>query len=272
MKKRTLSVWIFLATLFGAAALTGLRYYQLSRCMDGAGLLIRGSRVAWGYVGIGILLIAALVCLIVRLDKRPGTEDALHCGIGWHLLSAVTAAALMAGFGLYSLRTELTDTVHLVLYTAGVFAGALLIISDALRIWGKRSHFLLLLIPTLFFAARLIFDFKAWSTDPAVIDFCFRLLASVTGMLACFHLAAFPIGIGKKRTTVFFCMLAFVFSAVTVSDYLYRECAVRELTVYAALGLWCLINGMMLLFGKTEEPPAEDGAPEECPQTEREEE
>lgn len=262
MKRSKLSVWVFLTTILGAAALTALRYYQLARCMDAGGLLIRGSRVTWGYVGVSVLLIAALVLLIVKMDKTPGKEVHFHCGIGWNLLSAFAAAALMAGCGLCSLRTPMEDTVHLAVFTAGVLAGALLIISDALRIWGKSSNFLLLLIPTLFLGVRLIFDFKQWSTDPVVIDFCFRLLASVTTMLACFQLAGFPIGAAKKRTTVFFCMLSFVFSAITVSDWLLRKCATRELVVYAALGVWCLINGMILLFGQKEELPETDSTEE----------
>lgn len=249
MKRSTASVLVLLTTLFGAIALTLLRYYQLSNCMDENGLLIPGSRVVWGFVALGVVLIAALVLLIVRLDKSTGTEFSMHSAIGWNLLSALAGAALMAVCAYYSVKTPISDKIHLILYTVGVAMGALLIISDALRIWGRRSNLFLLLLPTLFFAAKLIFDFKQWSTDPIVIDFCFKLIASICVMLACFNLSGFPLDLGKKRATVFLCMLAFVFCAMTAADFLLqRNCQFRELAFYAAAGLWCLTNGLMLLF------------------------
>lgn len=266
MKRSTASVFVLLTTLVGALALTALRYYQLSNCMDENGLLIPGSRVIWGFVALGVLLIAALVLLIVRLDKTPGTDVCLHGGMFFNLLSAGAAAAIMAACAYCSVKTPLGDTVHLIIYTVGVAMGALLVISDALRIWGKRSNLALLLLPALFLAARLIFDFKQWSTDPIVIDFCFKLLASICAMLACFNLSGFPIRLGKKRTTVFFCMLAFAFSAMTAADYiLHRNCPTRELALYASIGLWCFINGLMLLFpcGEAKQALIEDTASEQ---------
>lgn len=248
MKRSTVSVFVLLTTLFGALALTALRYYQLSHCMDGNGLLIPGSRVAWGFVALGVFLIAALVVLIVRLDKSVGTDVNLHGSLIWNLLSAAAAAAFMAACAYYSTKAPLSDRLHLILYTVGVAIGALLVISDAVRLCGKRSSMILLLLPALFLAVRLIFDFKEWSCDPNVIDFSFKLLASVTAMLACFNLSGFPIRMGKKRTTIFMCMLAFAFSVMSVADYLLGWCHFREMALYAAIGLWCFINGLMLLF------------------------
>lgn len=260
MKRNYAPVLILLTTVFGAIALTALRYYQLWHCMDENGLLIRGSRVAWGFVGLIAVVIAALVLLLVGLDKTDKSEASFRGSMVWNLLSAAAAAALMVGCALRSFATPLNDTAHLMIYTAGVAFGALLVISDALRIWGKKSNLFLLLLPCLFLAARLIFDFKDWSHDPIIIDFCFKLLSSITAMLACFNLAGFPIGCGKRRTTILFCMLCFVFSSMTVSDCLLQKgCSIGDLIIYVSLGVWSLINGLMLLFrypkpSLTEEP------------------
>lgn len=260
MKRNHLPILALLSAILGAIALAGLRYYQLAFCMDENGLLARGSRIPWVFLAVVVVVIAALVLSIVRLDKAAGTEQDCHRCIFWHLCSAAAAAVFMAGCGYYALKVPTADTLKLVLYFAGLVCGALLIISDALRIMGKSSHLVLLLLPCLFLAGKLVFDFKQWSYDPIVIDFCFKLLASITAMLACFNLAGFPIGIGRKRATIFFCLLAFVFSVMTIPDCLLKSgCSFKDLAIYVSLGLWCLINGLMLLFPreKAEELPAE---------------
>ncbi len=253
MKRNYLPVLALLSAVFGAIALAGLRYYQLVFCMDENGLLARDSIIAWIFLAVIVILIVALVLTIVRLDKSAGVEQDCHRCIFWHLCSAAAAAGLMAGCGYYALKISVSDTLKLVLFSVGVVCGALLIISDALRIMGKSSNFMLLLLPCLFLAGKLVFDFKQWSYDPIVIDFCFKLLASVTAMIACFNLAGFPIGIGKKRATVFFCLLAFAFSAMLIPDCLVgRDCSIKELVIYLSMGLWCLINGLMLLFPRAD--------------------
>lgn len=251
MKQSTRAVLALLTAVLGAIALTGLRYYQLWRCMDENGLLIPGSRVAWGFVALIVIGVAALVLLLVDTDRAPGTERCFITGILPKLCSALAAAGFMAGCAISSMNTQLGDTAHTVIFTVGVVCGALLVISDALRIMGRRSNFLLLLIPSVFLAAKLVIDFKNWSVDPNVIHFCFKLLASVTVMLACFNLAGFPLDLGKKRTTIFLCLLAFAFSAMTAADFiLQRSCPLGEFLIYICLGVWCLVNGLILLFGK----------------------
>ncbi len=254
MKRNYMPVLALLSAIFGAIALAGLRYYQLMFCMDENGLLARDSSIAWIFLAVIAVLILVLVLTIVRLDRSAGVEQDCHRNIFWHLCSAAAAAGLMAGCGYYALKISVSDTLKLVLFSVGVICGALLIISDALRIMGKSSNFMLLLLPCLFLAGRLIFDFKQWSYDPIVIDFCFKLLASITAMIACFNLAGFPIGIGKKRATIFFCLLAFAFAAMLIPDYLLGcNCSISDLVIYLSMGLWCLINGLMLLFPRSDD-------------------
>lgn len=253
MKRNYMPILALLSAILGAIALAGMRYYQLAFCMDESGLLARGSIIIWLFAAVVAVLILALVLTIVRLDKSAGVEQDCHCNIFWHLCSAAAAAGLMAGCGYYALKIPVSDTLKLVLFSVGVICGALLIISDALRIMDKASNFMLLLLPCLFLAGKLVFDFKQWSYDPIVIDFCFKLLASITAMIACFNLAGFPIGVGRKRATIFFCLLAFAFSAMLIPDYLIgRDCSIGELVIYLSLGLWSLVNGLMLLFPRAD--------------------
>lgn len=264
MKQTTRAALALVTALLGAIALTGLRYYQLFHCMDENGLLIRGSRVAWGFVGLVVIVVAALVILLVGLKRTAGTEKAFSCGIFPRLCSAAAAGLFLVACAVCSIRTPLDDLPHVIIFSVGVLCGALLIISDALRMMGRRSNFLLLLIPSVFFAAKLVIDFKNWSVDPNVIDFCFKLLASITVMLACFNLSGFPLDVGKKRATVFFCLLAFVFCSMTAADWLlHKNCPTREMLLYISLGLWCLINGLILLFGKDDVPQTAEALPEQ---------
>lgn len=254
MKRNFSTALILLSAILGAVSLMGLRYYQLFFCTDENGLLLHGSPVAWGFVALIVVVIAALLLLIVPLRGSDASDHCAGFGIVGHLLSAAAAVLLLVGCACRSLECSQGNSANLLLYSAGVLSGAMLIVNEALLLWGKRSNFLLVLLPCIFLVAKLIFDYKNWSTIPTVIDFCFMLFASVTAMLACFNRSGFLLGIGRLRTTVFFCMLSFVFSAMTVADFLYQTLPVGEFLIFIALGLWCLFNGLLLLPGsqKTE--------------------
>ena len=47
------------------------------------------------------------------------------------------------------------------------------------------------MIPALFFAVRLIMDFRLWSQDPQILDYCFDLFALLSIMCATYYLGGF---------------------------------------------------------------------------------
>ena len=71
---------------------------------------------------------------------------------------------------------------------------------------------------TVSLICRLIPEFRAWSIDPHLSDYCFRLFAMIAVMCTSFHLGGFALEKGKRRTTVFFCIAGIFFCAVSLAD------------------------------------------------------
>ena len=66
--------------------------------------------------------------------------------------------------------------------------------------------------------ARIIGDFKSWSTDPAVLDYCFQLFGLLCAMLGLFHASGFSADRGKRRITLFWSMTGVFFCAISLAD------------------------------------------------------
>lgn len=230
--------------------------------MDEAGLLMRGSAMGYILAGFALLVLLLLELLCKRLNRLPGTEHCFSSATGYFIAAVAGAGALLFGCALQVLAGQTTG-----LYLGGIAAALLLLVAAFLRYFGKRVPVLLLLLPGLFLVVRLFLDFKSWSNDPAVIDFCFLLLASICILLSMINLAAFCFGVGKRRATVFWCMAAGVFTAMTLPDFLNAGSAgLSGLLIYGGLGVWCVGSGLQLLRGSVQnEEPEPDAAPEETP-------
>lgn len=264
MKKTVYAVLIGVLTGVSCIAGAFLRQYQLARCMDEAGLLARGSSMGYVLAAFVAVVLGLLAILCSRLNRLPGTERCFSPAAGYLVPTAVGAGAMLLGCALGLFSEELPG-----LYLAGAVAAILLLVAAFLRYFGKNVNFLLLLLPSLFLVVKLFLDFKGWSYDPAVIDFCFLLLASICTLLSVVNLTAFCFGVGKRRATVFWCMAAGIFTAMTLPDFLHAGSArMGELLVYGGLGVWCVSSGLQLLRGcvQNEQPaPEPETPPEEAP-------
>lgn len=71
---------------------------------------------------------------------------------------------------------------------------------------------------TVSLICRLIPEFRAWSIDPHLSDYCFRLFAMIAVMCASFQLGGFALNQGKRRMTVFFCVAGIFFCVLSLAD------------------------------------------------------
>ena len=91
----------------------------------------------------------------------------------------------------------------------------------------------------MYLAASLIGNYRTWSHDPIVADFCFPLLFLVAAMLASYHLAAFRVGRGKRRTAAFLAAFALVCAGAVLADGGWRSILrTVAVSVYLIAELW----------------------------------
>lgn len=102
------------------------------------------------------------------------------------------------------------------------------------------------LIPIACFILQLILDFKAWSSDPIIVDYCFKLFSLVCILLALYHAGGCAFGECKRRPTVLFSLAAVFFTCVAIPD---GDTVTVLLTTGASL---FLLGKAWTLLGKTE--------------------
>lgn len=245
VKKRTLFTLIAAAVL--AAGLLVLRFVQLKVLLGEDGLLPRGSAFGPLCAVFVLLCIGALVYFILGLRKDNGGSECFACCPKTGAVPAGCALVILIGFMLQSSSAD-GKAANLVCIF-GIAAAVALSVHETLQLARKKTYLWLQLFAAAVLGFRLIVDFRVWSYDPIVTDFCFLLLASVFSMLAVFNLAAFPLNYGKRRATAFLCLLAFCFSVTAIPDVVcgFRGFGIGDFLVCIGLGLYCLFNGLQLL-------------------------
>lgn len=240
MSAKTNRISIFLPFLIGAAAAAVVRRWQLSSAFDSDGLMISGSPSTW-VLGILCALLTVLALILShRLAKHSGYEESFSSETPEMVVSLIAAALLLAGCGL-SLVTS-PSGINVLVQFLGIASALCIAVTARQRYQGVVPKAALHLLPCLYLVVRLIVDFKQWSVDPAVLDYCYTLFASISAMCAVFHLGGFCFAQGRRRTSVFWCLLCIVFSAVSLADGGLSHCLLT-----GGIGLWAGVNGWQLL-------------------------
>ena len=243
MKQSKLSLVLILTTVLFAFAGLGLRVYQLKNCMTEEGLIREGSPILYLMLGLALLFVVLLSLLCRRLDRSLGDGRCL-CGPAAFLLVDLVGANVI----FYGSLLRLLNGGPVPVFVGGMAAAVCLAVASLLYDRRSKLLFWLLIVPALFFGVLLIIDFKHWSVDPQVIDFVFRQLALVCGMLAVLQISGFPLRFGRRRLTVFWCACAVMFSVMTLPDFfLSHAISLGELLIPVGLAIWCASHGMRLL-------------------------
>lgn len=238
----------------------GLRLWNLTSGVDAKGLPVM-ELSAWLLVGCSALFLLVFLALAVCAPGRSGAAEVLYYGKAHCAIAYCSAILLLLSVGYEfgaALKTGASFSTPLILLL-GLVSGFCLIGIAALRGNGKTPAPAAELIPNLYFIVKLVFDFRSWSTDPMILDYCPSLFALIFVVLAFYHSTGFVFSQGKPRRTLFYSMAAVYFSAVAAADGIAGH---SFGTVLEHLGflLWFLPIILCLLVPREPEPPAE--APE----------
>ena len=198
----------------------GARYFLIFIVVcAAAGFFLRRAERAGAGAGwlIGVSALAALASLAVSLTLSPCKEfSALFAPSkpDGEVSACAGAVMLLGGFLMLVQRAGFARTLRML----GVLAGACLAGAALLRSRGRMPSVWLYVVVVLFYVVKLFYDFRHWTVDPAVLDYCFWLFASIGFMLTTFHAAQFCFDLGKRRALAFFALMGIYFGAVSLAD------------------------------------------------------
>lgn len=244
-----------LATVCGCV----LRLWSLS-VSNGHGLPaqhISNTVFAWTSVAI----VALLLILSITSPGRSGKHQVLGCGSGGFLLNILAAAMLLVGSGLeYAEALKSGPTVSSPIMCLLGLVGAICCMAAAYaRKKGTPSHPAVELMPVVYLVVKLVLNFKKWSIDPIILDYCVILFALIFSLLAFHGGAGFVFDRGKPRATLFYAMCAMYFCAAAIMDGI-ADVSPATIITYLGLLLWQLPVIICLLS-----PAGSDPKPETAP-------
>lgn len=186
----------------------------------------------WPYTCLWIVTAVVLIGLAV-LSSGMGSRSAYAENFKPFWPATVGAWLAASAFFVQSVL-ELTGPgapLQRVVSVLGLFSASALLVQGYLRQKGRISAPLGMLV-CLFLGIRLVMNFRQWSIDPLVGDFCFELLADVCVLLACYHTIGFAFSSGRRRTSIFFSMAASFLCCICMADggFFYPACFVWILT------------------------------------------
>ena len=222
-----------------------LRLYHLRVGFDGAGLPA-GAGV-WPLVIVCVLAVAAFGYAAWQKKQQKLWQETFSQSLPAEIAAVAAAGLLLLGNVLTVMEPIPMATRVNLLFTKGTsilgMAAALCFVGMAAA-WhkGQKASPALAIVPVAYYILRMIFNFKGWSTDPIILDYCFKLFALIFVMLAVFHVGNFVFDTGKRRLTVFLCLGGVFFSAVSLADG-------GSIHVFQSAGamLWLLANAWQLL-------------------------
>lgn len=231
---------VMIVTLLAADAAYILRLNQLRNLYDETGRVVAGA-------GKGPLTWLCLVLVVAfglyAWSLRGRKKCTALSGRGPVVFACTLAAAAGLLLGCVAMVRDLENSYDVLLAAGGVITALCWVVVALDRFRGREIHPLLLMIPALFYAIRLLLDFRNWSRDPMILDYCFDLLALICITCATFHLGGFCFDKGRRGLTVFFCCCGIVFGAASIAAGRMRELAMTGGAIlWLAANLWVLLR------------------------------
>lgn len=180
----------------GLAAL-GLRWLLYRTAVDEKGLLVKMHPLS-----IALLVLTAAVLLLIYITVRKQEEATVFADRSPRSIPAALGHAVMAGI---ILTTVLAGSPQTSGYLATVWeclgkaAFPCLVLAGTDRLRGKKSFFLLHVVPCLFLVVHIVCQYQTWSGNPQMMDYVFALLGTMALMFFGFYTAAMEADCGSSR-------------------------------------------------------------------------
>jgi hypothetical protein len=231
LKKRYIPLLAILSLCGGAA-----RLWNLKSAIDSQGLFISGHSSTIVLVSVSIAAVVLLAILSFLSPGRSGEAVVLYTKSPVPMIAAVL---LLVGVGLEFVEALVSgpSISAPIMCLLGLAAGICLVVVAKGRKMGQVFHPCFDVIPVVYLIIRLILNFKNWSTDPIILDYCFLLFALIFALLGFYHSAGFRFDQGQPRKTLFFSSVGIYFSLMAAVDGI-LDSSIATAAIYLSLLLW----------------------------------
>ncbi len=243
--------WILLA--LGTVLGTLVRFWNLSAAVDELGLFIANHPASLTLIGVGILFVLIFGGLSFRSPGHGVDHRVLTFSTPQSAFSLAAAILLLLG-SLMALPSGGT-VGKLLLTILGLAAAVSMIQLSRIRKTGNQVS-LLELLPVIFLLVNLILNFKSWSTDPVILDYCDMLFAQIFTLLAFYGIAGFSFDQGHPRRTLFYSSCGIFFSAMAVVDGIMEGALATAVTYLSFLLALCPMVQCLLMPHQAPPKPA----------------
>ena len=207
-------------------------------------ILLRWDPVPYALAILSVMsgvLVAVFALVCWKLKPKNQYEETFSSSVGNLAVSFMGGAFLLMGAVIGIMTPNLT-TGALVL--SGLFVGtALCVLAVAVcRLRGITAPVFVHALPCIFIVVKLINDFKHWSVDPAITDYCFALFAAIATMCALYHIGEFCFNRGRRRITAFWCLVGLVFCTISMA-----HTGLSNQLLYGGMALWLASNAFQVL-------------------------
>ena len=222
-------------TVFSAGLLgMTLRALLYATAIDAKGLLAADHWATWT-----ILILTGLMLVLLGIGARnpQGPKDYKDC-FPASLCQGATSLFLggVIAFRTLSHVSTAGDSLELAASVSGIAACTAMAVAGICRFTGKQPSFLCHSALCIFLALQMVSQYRRWSADPQLIDYCFYLLAFVCLMLTAYFLAGFDANLGSRRGVLFFSMASGFFCLLALPES-------GDAGFLAACALWAFCCG-----------------------------
>lgn len=242
MEQKLRRLPVMIGTLALSVVAFFLRRSQLNNAFDEIGVIAgKGHGMIW-FTAVAVVLFAVFAWFL-RGRKKYSSISSRWTPL---FVGSCVAAALLAVGSILRLRGN--GTTGIVIALGGIITAVCWVLTALGRYQARRAHGALFLLPAVFYVVDLVMQFRLWTKDPVILDYCYDLFALICTMCAVLQLGGYCFDKGSRRITVFFTMCGIFFSAAAMAG----ASAPYVLSDLAA-ALWLLVNLWLLLRpGKTE--------------------
>lgn len=237
MEQKLRRLPVMIVTVILAVAAFFLRRNQLKTAFDEIGV-IPGSGRAIIWFAVAVVILFAVYAYFLRGRKKYSAISSRWMPL---LAGSCAAAALLLVGSILRLGAPM-EKLALVIAVGGVVTAVCWVGTALSRYQAKPAHGALFLLPAVFYVVDLVLQFRLWTRDPVILDYCFDLLALICTMCALFHLGGYSFDQGRRRITVFFTLSGVFFNAAAMAG-----APAAEFLGYLAAALWLLVNLWLLL-------------------------
>lgn len=184
------------ALVMGLACQIG-RWTLYRTAVDATGLLKAGTPLEWSTYALSVLAIGLFAAAAGKPRETEVSSSPILAGLG-QLIGG-------AGIGWTAMRYpgEMPGLLGILWKILGIISALCLIWSAFQTFQKKAPHFVILLMPCLFWLVHLIDNYRGWSGQPQLQSYLFALLATMAMALFTYYTAAEAAQMGKPRLRVF---------------------------------------------------------------------